>query len=225
MKHSKKILALAMSIAVVASIAAAGTLAYLTSNGSVTNTFNVGEQGNVSIKLDEEDNTKTDGSRTETGNTYDHTVPGATFDKDPTVTVNANSAASWVYMAVQNNMGQSELDKADGSKETVYNATYAIDDAWTAVTEAELASVGFEGNLPADTVIYKHDQVAAATTDTKLDALFDSVTIDSRLTTSPEGTILVKAFAIQAEEVTDTVALKNAADWFAAQTWGTAAQG
>lgn len=181
MKHSKKILALVLSVAVVASIAAAGTLAWLTADGgTVTNTFNVGTQGQVAIVLDEADNTKTDGSRTTTGNTYDDVLPGATLAKDPTVHVSANSADCYVYAKVENGMA----DVAD----------VTISSDWTPIAEGSN--------------IYRYKEVVASSESvTDLPALFTVVNVHTDLTAETlasqlDGkTIVVSAFAIQADNL------------------------
>ncbi len=67
------------------------TLAYLTDKETVVNTFTV---GNVDISLQETD---VDGDGDQSGNSY-HIVPGKTYKKDPTVTVNAGSEESYVRM-------------------------------------------------------------------------------------------------------------------------------
>ncbi len=103
MKVSKKVLALVMSAAVVTSIAAAGTLAYLTSQDTAVNTFTVGK---VAITLDEAkvgpDGKKLEGEERVKENTYENILPGAELDKDPTVTVEGGSADCYVYVAVRN---------------------------------------------------------------------------------------------------------------------------
>ena len=80
-----------------------GTLAYLTSTASVTNTFTV---GNVSITLTESpvdaNGKKTTGTRVDKNN-Y-HLVPGTTYDKDPLITVAANSEASYIFVKVENGL-------------------------------------------------------------------------------------------------------------------------
>lgn len=181
MKHSKKILALVLSVAVVASIAAAGTLAWLTGEtGEVTNTFNVGTKGQVVITLDETDNTKDDGSRTETGNTYDNVLPGATLAKDPTVHVSANSAACYAYAKVVNELA----DVAD----------VEIHSDWTLVEGTDN--------------IYRYKEVVASSENvTNLTPLFTEVNVHSDLTATTlasklDGkTIVISAFAIQADNL------------------------
>lgn len=102
MKAKTKTKALLMSLCAVLLVAASvlGTMAYLTSNDKVKNTFTV---GNVSIKLDEAKVT-TDGKVVEgadrvKANEY-KLLPGHTYVKDPTVTVLKPSVDSYVRMKV-----------------------------------------------------------------------------------------------------------------------------
>lgn len=67
------------------------TVAYLTDRETVVNTFTV---GNVNITLEETDVDK-DGDVQK--NSY-HILPGKTYEKDPTLTVNAKSEESYVRM-------------------------------------------------------------------------------------------------------------------------------
>lgn len=86
----KKITALCLCVALLAIAVVGASLAFFTDTKSEKNTFTV---GNVQIKLDETDITKTDGSRTEKGNDYGSMYPGRSVTKDPTVhNVGANSA-------------------------------------------------------------------------------------------------------------------------------------
>lgn len=95
----KKSLALLMAVVMLFGVAVGGTLAWLyTSTSTVTNTFTVGD---IKIVLDEKD---TDGSKTnvtvegrDTANKYD-IVPGTTYEKDPTVTVKANSEPCYLFV-------------------------------------------------------------------------------------------------------------------------------
>lgn len=108
----KKILALALVFCLALALGIGGTLAYLTSTDTVTNTFTV---GNVSIKLDEA-KVGTDGKAL-TGDSAERVkensyklMPGHTYDKDPTVTVNAGSEESYIKVVVTVNK-TAELDK------------------------------------------------------------------------------------------------------------------
>lgn len=98
--NMKKFLAL-LCVVAVAAVSVTGTLAYLTSRDTVTNTFTVGK---VDITLDEEKVTP-DGIPTPEDddrvkeNEY-HLLPGGTYVKDPTVTVKAKSEESYVRTIV-----------------------------------------------------------------------------------------------------------------------------
>lgn len=104
MKSTKKVVVLALCMAAIAAASVFGTMAYLTDNESVTNTFTVGK---VEIKLDEENidgmgangETNVDVKR-DTANKY-HLLPGETHTKDPTVTVLKGSEDSYVRMMVE----------------------------------------------------------------------------------------------------------------------------
>ena len=147
-----------------------GTLAYLTSQDKVENTFTVGK---VKIELDEA-KVKLDGSIDGTDrvkqNTY-HLVPGQTYVKDPTMTVKANSEDSYVRMLL------------------VINCANAFDEIY-APARADLTTIfnGYDDNnwvyesvtRTNDTLIYEFrykEIVTKSENDTVLDALFDSITI------------------------------------------------
>lgn len=193
MKHSKKILALAMSIAVVASIAAAGTLAYLTSSAGVINTFNVGTKGQVEITLDEapidENGKATEGARV-TENKYENILPGQWLDKDPTVHVQANSAESFVFVSVMNQLGE------DG----ILNIN---EEAWEHV---ETLADGQQIYMYIGEKAAHETNVVAATDDAivDLEPVFTKVNINKDLDAEglaelEDAKIGVIAFAIQAE--------------------------
>lgn len=84
------------------------TMAFLTSQDTVKNTFTVGE---ISLTLDEKD---TDGSETNTttsgrdkANEY-HLLPSKTYEKDPTVHVAAGSEDCYIYVKVTNGIAGAE---------------------------------------------------------------------------------------------------------------------
>lgn len=103
----KKTKALLLALCAVALVVTTvfSTMAYLTSNDSVTNTFTVGK---VAITLDETDVTNNTSSRVKT-NAY-HLLPGNTYTKDPTVHVAANSEDSWIFVKVDNQIANIEAD-------------------------------------------------------------------------------------------------------------------
>lgn len=95
MKTKSKALLLTLCAVLLIAASVLGTMAYLTSTDTVTNTFTVGK---VEIKLDETDVTNPTGPRV-TANSY-KLMPGTTYPKDPTVTVKAGSEESYVRMKV-----------------------------------------------------------------------------------------------------------------------------
>ena len=95
MKTKSKALLLTLCAVLLVAASVLGTMAYLTSTDTVTNTFTVGK---VEIKLDETDVTSPTGPRVQ-ANSY-KLMPGTTYTKDPTVTVKAGSEESYVRMKV-----------------------------------------------------------------------------------------------------------------------------
>ena len=199
MKTARKVLILALCAVLLVSISVMGTMAYLTSKDSVTNTFTVGK---VAIKLDEAkanaDGTLVQGADRVDANSY-KLLPGQTYNKDPMVTVLKDSEKSYIRMTV-----------------TVSKAKEL--DAIFAPAGADLLSIfnGYDGA----TWLYKGDTdnadntrtyefwykeaVAAPDADVALDALFDSITVPGSITNAQlatiEGmTITVNAYAIQAD--------------------------
>ena len=103
---AKKVVATVAAAALLVTGSVFGTMAYLTSQDSVTNTFTV---GNVTITMDEEvvdEYGVAQDKRTEEGNAY-KLIPGHTYVKDPTIYLDKNSEDAWVYMGVQ----AKDLDK------------------------------------------------------------------------------------------------------------------
>ena len=203
MKKFKALLVVACALLLVAA-SVFGTMAYLTSTDTVTNTFTVGK---VAIKLDEA-KANPDGSLVTNAdrvkaNSY-KLLPGHTYNKDPMVTVLNGSEASYVKMTV------------------TFSKASALD-AIFAPAGAELTSI-FNGYVPAnwiykgntkdanaDTRTYEFwykDAVGAPTADVALDALFDSITVPGEITaeqlaTIESMTITVNAYAIQADGFAD----------------------
>lgn len=101
MKTARKAILALLCVCLVTLASVMGTLAYLTDDDAVVNTFTV---GNVQIKLDEAD-VKTDGTyETDHNNRVKaneyHLLPGQEYVKDPTVTVLKGSEETYVRMLV-----------------------------------------------------------------------------------------------------------------------------
>lgn len=202
MKTAKKAMLMTLCAIILVVATVFGTMAYLTSTDTVTNTFTV---GNVAIKLDEA-KVGTDGKAL-TGadatrvkeNSY-KLLPGHVYDKDPTVTVLAGSEESYVRMKVTFN-NANELDTIfapDGANLTsIFNGYNSAN--WIAKGNTEDATA----NTRTYEFWYK-EAVGAPTADVALDALFDSITVPGTITKDQlaklvDFQITVVAEAIQAD--------------------------
>lgn len=181
-----------------------GTMAYLTSTDTVTNTFTV---GSVAIKLDEAqantDGTLVPNAERVKANSY-KLLPGHTYNKDPMVTVLSGSESSYIKMTVTFSKAN-ELDAifAPGGADltSIFNGYNAAN--WI-----------YKGNttdVTANTRTYEFwykEAVGAPNGDVALDALFDSITVPGTITgeqlkTIGGMTITVNAYAIQADGFAD----------------------
>ena len=203
MKKSKAILmALCAVLLVAASVM--GTLAYLTSTDTVTNTFTV---GNVQIKLDEA-KANTDGTLVENAdrvkaNSY-KLLPGHTYNKDPMVTVLKGSESCYVKMTVTFTKA-AELDAIFAPNGANLTSIFAGYDSANWIDKGNTEDTG--KNTRTYEFWYK-EAVAAPTADVALDALFDKIVVPGTITNTQlatiEGmTITVNAYAIQADGFDD----------------------
>ena len=202
----KKTLTIVMAMVLVAAVAVTGTLAYMsTQSGTVTNTFTF---GNMSITLKEspvDDNGKKVAGDLVDKNDY-KVIPGAEVDKEPIVTVNANSESCWVYVGIQNNLF------IDDGKTTTEVADYTkyIGTDWVKVEDAALAA--------KHVAVYKYKTfVANSDTDTQLPAVFTNVKFDGEKITLDNidalqnKTLVIKAYAHQSESLDSTFDVDAAA--------------
>ena len=199
MKTARKVLILALCAVLLVSISVMGTMAYLTSKDSVTNTFTVGK---VAIKLDEAkanaDGTLVQGADRVDANSY-KLLPGQTYNKDPMVTVLKDSEKSYIRMTVTVSKAE-ELDAifapAGANLVSIFNGYDGA--TWLYKGDTDNAD-----NTRTYEFWYK-EAVAAPDADVALDALFDSITVPGSITNAQlatiEGmTITVNAYAIQAD--------------------------
>ncbi len=177
MKKKALLLVLAAALIVVASIG--GTLAWLSDKTTaITNTFTAGDVG---ITLTEPNYD---------GNDSAILVPGVSIDKDPTVTVTADSEDCYVFVKVTNELS----DILSG---------FAINSDWEAVG-------GHSG-------LYQYKEIVQkSSTDTVLTKLFTSITVDQdadadTVATYDGKTIVVTAYAIQSDIISEADAITQAA--------------
>lgn len=121
-RFSKKTLAMVAALTLAMTGVASSTLAWLIDQTpEVTNTFTYGD---INIELDETD-TNTDGDNDPNTNEYPM-MPGTTIEKDPVVTVLADSEDSWLFV---------KLEESDNFDDFL---TYEMAEGWTALP-------GFDG--------------------------------------------------------------------------------
>lgn len=176
---NKKILLLLLCVVVIGSLTVAGTVAYFTDTDADTNVFTVGEVG---LTLDEapvdENGRKTEGDRVQK-NEY-QLVPGFSYDKDPTVHMDADSSNAWIFVKVVN-----EIAAIEGTP-TVASQMEAK--GWTLV--------------PGETDIYAYKDIVSANDDIVVFETFciDGTNVDAaKLDTYKGKTITVTGYAVQAD--------------------------
>lgn len=179
MKNTKKMLLCCLCVIAVAAASVLGTLAYLTDTDSAVNTFTV---GHVDIKLDEadvdENGTPIEGADRVQENEY-HLIPGGTYTKDPTITVQPNSEESYVRMIL-----------------TVHNASavqailtnHALGDFSALIggwDPAQWLYHGFTADETANTISFEfryQETVSAEEDEVPLPALFDTLIVPGEVT-------------------------------------------
>lgn len=198
MKTKRKALLLSLCAVLLVVASVMGTMAYLTSSDTVTNTFTV---GNVQIKLDEAavnpDGTPIENAERVKANSY-KLLPGRTYTKDPTVTVLSGSESSYIKMTVTFTKA-AELDAifaptGGANLTSIFNGYNS--DNWIAkgsTTDANTRTYEF----------WYKEAVAAPDGDVRLNALFNSITVPGSITKEQLATIAgmeitVNAYAIQA---------------------------
>lgn len=170
----KKFALMATSLVLVAALAVGGTLAWLTAQTeSITNTFTV---GNVNISLTESEDLDL------------KMVPGQPIDKDPTVTVTANSEDSWVFVKIEESTNLGTFIDYDVASEWtaltgvtgVYYREYT-----SATTDTGYSVIGYTNE--ANTFVANKVLVNDTVTKTDMDGL----------TQSTYPTLTFTAYAIQ----------------------------
>ena len=169
---SGKAFAAVLALALVLGCALGGTVAWLVANSdTVTNTFTYGD---INIALTE----------TKPVNREAKIIPGMDIEKDPKVTVKANSEACWLFVKVEETG-----TFVDGK------VTYSIADGWTALTGQPGVYYREVGAVTADTDFYalKDNVVKVSDTLTKEDI--------KNITTKP--TLTFTAYAVQKDGIAD----------------------
>ena len=162
----KKAIVAVVALVLVLCCAMGGTLAWLVdSTTEVKNTFTYGDI-NISLwehELNEDGLTLSDDVFTGAEQTGFKMIPGNNIEKDPTVTVKADSEASWLFVKIVESNNFDDF------------MTYGVASGWTQLT------VDAEGNAITDLIYYR--EVAATTADTDFAVLEnDSVSVKGTVT-------------------------------------------
>ena len=200
MKTKSKALLLTLCAILLVTASVLGTMAFLTSNDEVVNTFSV---GSVAIKLDEAkantDGTLVAGADRVKANSY-KLLPGHTYNKDPMVTVLNGSEDSYIKMTVT-------FSKASALDAIFAPAGAELTSIFNGYDSANWIAKGNTKDATANTRTYEFwykEAVGAPTADVALDALFDSIKVPERVTGDQlaklaDFKITVVAEAIQAD--------------------------
>ncbi len=186
MKTKSKALLLALCAVLLVAASVLGTMAYLTSQDAVTNTFSV---GSVAITLDEADvdDNDNDGNTTERdkANTY-KLLPGHQYDKDPIVHVDADSEDCYLFVKVVDEIAVIE-DAETVATQMAKNGWAAVDgvaNTYVYIGTAEGASVPLAVSGGSDITVFETFKIKGSVTNTELAKYKDK-------------TITVTAYAVQ----------------------------
>lgn len=216
MKTTKKALLFTFCAVLLVVASVLGTMAYLTSSETVTNTFTVGK---VNIKLDETevkpDGSKKSGERVQK-NEY-HLIPGHTYIKDPTVTVLEDSEKSYVRMIVNvKNIEQLKealpnrgaTAKYYGSDGTFLLQMLCVDENGTCTWDANtwrMHGYTYADDKKTGTYEFRYHEIVPKTAqETGLCELFTHITVPGEIDNThlkylDDVDIVVNAHAIQAD--------------------------
>ena len=182
----KKKLMMALSLVLVAALSITGTIAWLTATtNQVTNTFTVGK---IAMEMDEaatnEFGVVIPGEDRRDANEY-KLIPGHTYVKDPTVYIEGDSEACYVFIHVKN-----EID--------------AIEAVGDTDIETQILAKGWRTVTGQDGCYYKTQDAVAEGADRVPLVVFESFKIkDDADISSYEGkTIVINACAVQQDGLT-----------------------
>ena len=135
MKARNKILLLALCMAALIAVSVLGTMAYLTSTDTVTNTFTVGK---VAITLDEakvnDAGVAVTPAERVKANSY-KLMPGHSYTKDPTVHVTDGSENCYIFVKVENGISAFEAANEESTDGYKTIATQIITNGWTKLAD------------------------------------------------------------------------------------------
>lgn len=198
----KKTIALLLVLMLVFGVSAGGTIAWLTSTASVTNTFTV---GNVKITLDEAlvdvygvaDNSREripNENNAKNGNAY-KLIPGHTYTKDPIVHVQPGSEKCYVFVKLENGIEAIETEATGATMDEQIRVNnwkpLANNDGVYYRIQDAIAETGTVANLPVFTQFTLADDA---------DVTYDA-TVSGDINYE-NAKVIVTAYAIQLDGMT-----------------------
>ena len=111
MKTKSKALLMTLCAVLLVAASVLGTMAYLTSQASVKNTFSIGK---IAITLDEAQVDADGKAQTNVPRVKENSyklMPGHAYDKDPTVHVKKDSEDAYIFVKVENGISAFEAEK------------------------------------------------------------------------------------------------------------------
>ena len=181
MKKTSKALLLSLCAVLLVTASVLGTMAYLTSQDQVVNTFTV---GNVAITLDEKDvdNSTPGENDRDKANAY-KLMPGHNYEKDPIVHVDANSEDCYLFVKVVNEIANIEAEKTVAQQMTEKGWVAVANGIYVYTTDKTNPAVVTKGS---NITVFENFTIAGNVDNTTLAIYADK-------------TIKVNAYAIQAD--------------------------
>lgn len=183
-RYGKKALILVSALTMAMTATVGGTVAWLVAKtDKVTNTFTYGD---INIELEETDTSKTPNDEADQGdtdndpntNTYEM-VPGTKIKKDPTITVEGDSEACWLFVELEESVN---FD---------YFMEYEMADGWTELEDGVWYHTTTYKETDQEFGVLKNNEVTVKDTITKTDL--------NALTDTTYPTLTVTAYAVQYE--------------------------
>lgn len=207
MKTKHKALLLSLCAVLLVTVSVLGTIAYLTSQSAVTNTFSV---GSVTITLDEEDvdkdanqddNVTINGVVRDKANSY-KLLPGHLYDKDPIIHVDSTSEDCYLFVKVVDEIAAIEDTKtvADQMKEKGWIVVSGVDNVYVYVGTEENASKPLSVSAGSDITVFETFKIKGSVD-------------NAELANYKDKTITVTAYAVQKDgfEQSDAETIWNTA--------------
>ena len=184
MTTNKKLVIAVVALSLALLCAIGGTLAFLVAQSNVvTNTFTY---GTITLELSENNKADKDGLE------FTNVVPGDEWGKDPVITVVEGSETCYVYVLIDNQLGDA--------------ATYNIGSAWTKVGES------------GTKVLYRYNEIVDATDAAKDLEVFTKLTFADDLVNDEVDdlagkNVVISAYAHQSDNTDQTTADTAAIAW------------